>query len=134
MQAGDPKDEYKELGENMRQHSNMRFAQMTLFFALTAGLLSVIFTSNPPLSSLLRFVLKVGGVITSAVFWVMEERVADYWHHYRRRAAELEKELGYKQYTTCPTKTIVTATNAVRALYASILLFWIVALIWPSNF
>lgn len=134
MPASDSKNEYKELGENMRQHSSMRFAQMTLFFALTAGLLSATFTSSPPLSSLLRFVLKTGGVITSIVFWIMEERVADYWHHYRRRAVELEKELGCKQYTTCPAKTIVTATNAVRALYACIFLFWIVALIWHSSF
>ena len=44
----DLKDEYKHLNDNMRHYSNMRFAQMTLFVAITAGLLSLS-TRDPPL-------------------------------------------------------------------------------------
>ncbi|CAD6491833.1 MAG: hypothetical protein ANIMEMIM_00227 [Candidatus Argoarchaeum ethanivorans] len=85
MPIGNPKDEYKDISANMCQYGNMRFAQLTLFIAMTAGLLTALFTSNPPLSSLVRFVLKVGGLIITVVFWIMEERATDYWHHFGRR-------------------------------------------------
>lgn len=48
MANGSPGDEYKDLSDNMRQYSNMRFAQLKLYFALTAGLVTVVFTVDPP--------------------------------------------------------------------------------------
>ena len=129
MPIGDPKDEYKDVSTNMRQYGNMRFAQLTLFIVLIAGLLTVLFTSDPPLTSLVGFVLKIGGLIITVVFWIIEERAADHWHHFSRRAVELEKELGYQQYSTRPARTVVTATNAVRALYFFVFLFWVAILI-----
>jgi len=134
MPISDPKDEYKDISANMRQYENMRFAQLTLFIALTAGLLTVLFTSNPPLSSLVMFVLKIGGLIVTVVFGIMEERAADYWHHFRRRAVELEKQLGYQQYSTRPARAVISATNAVRVLYFFMFLFWVITLIWHTRF
>ena len=125
---GDPRDEYKDLSDNMRHYGNMRFAQLTLFGALTAGLLTVVFTTDPRPSDLVRRLLKACGVVTAVVFWVMEERAGDYWHHYRRRAVKLEEQLGYQQYTTRPTRWLANATNAVRMLYAFIFLFWVMTL------
>lgn len=123
MPTSDPKDEYKDLSDNMRHYGNMRFVQLTLFIALTAGLLKAIFTFDPALASLVKFVLKIGGVITAVVFLIMEERAADYWHHFRRRAVELEKQIGFQQYSTRLGRDVVSATNAARMLYTSILLF-----------
>lgn len=134
MPRGDPKDEYKDLSDNMRNYVNVRFAQLTLFVAITAALVTIAFTSEPPVSDSMRFVLKIGGVITTVVFAIMEERAADYWHHYRRRAVELERELGYKQYSTRPARRIMSATNAVRVFYICVFLFWLATLIWYSNF
>jgi len=151
-------DEYKDLSENMRDYGNKRFALMTLFVALTAGLLSAIFTQDPPLSSQVKSALKVVGFVTSIVFWIMEERAADYWHHFRRRAVELEEVLGYKQYQERPkpyimkctiswmekkrltrwiyhlATSLVTATNAVRAFYGFWIIAWVATLIWHSCF
>jgi hypothetical protein len=129
MSQEDPKDEYKDLSDNMRHYGNLRFAQLTIFIASTAALLNATLTSSLPFTTESRFLLKIGGVITTIVFWVIEERAADYWHHFRRRAVELEKQLGYQQYTTRPTRTFITATNAVRLFYASILVFWIITII-----
>ena len=134
MPRGDPKDEYKDLSDNMRNYVNVRFAQLTLFVAITAALVTIAFTSEPPVSDSMRFVLKIGGIITTVVFAIMEERAADYWHHYRRRAVELERELGYKQYSTRPARRIMSATNAVRVFYICVFLFWLATLIWYSNF
>ena len=155
---GSPMDEYKDLSENMRDYGNRRFALMTLFIALTAGLLSIDFAQDPPLSSQVRCALKLVGSITSIVFWIMEERAADYWHHFRRRAVELEEVLGYKQYQERPepyimkcvkswmekkrltrwiyhsATSLVTATNAVRAFYGFWIIAWAVTWIWHSCF
>jgi hypothetical protein len=43
MAKGDPENEYKIASENIHWYSNIRFAQLTLFFALTAALASRIF-------------------------------------------------------------------------------------------
>jgi len=117
--------EYQDVSENLRHYSNMRFAQMTLFLAITAGLGSVIIHDLKTPSQWLRTIGGVGGAVAAVIFWVLEERAADYWHHFRRRAVQLEKILGYAQYRERPARSYVTATNAVRVFYAIILLFWV---------
>ena len=116
MPGGDPKEEYKDLSDNMRHYANMRFAQLTLYFALNAGLVTAVFTANPELSSGLRLVLKLIGTVSAIAFGVMEERAGDYWHHFQRRASELEAVLGYKQYANRPAGRLFTTTNAARLL------------------
>ena len=78
MANGDPNEEYKDLSDNMRHYANMRFAQLTLYFGLTAGLVTALFTVDPHLSDGLRLTLKIIGAVASCAFGVMEERAADY--------------------------------------------------------
>ena len=115
MTNHDAADEYMDLSANMRHYANMRFAQLTLYFAFTAGLVTVVFTVDPPLDGGLRLGLKIIVVAGALAFGVMEERAADYWHHFRKRAVELEKSLGFKQYSDRPAAKVFTATNAARA-------------------
>lgn len=129
VNAGDPKEEYKDLSDNMRHYANMRFAQLTIFVALTGGLIMVVFSKDVPDSPLAKVVLKLTGIFIAVMFWIMEERAADYWHHFRKRAVELEDLLGYRQYKDRPTGKFLTATNASRAIYAGVIVFWITALI-----
>lgn len=129
MQNHGLSEEYKDLSDNMRHYANMRFAQLSLYFALTAGLVTALFTVNPPLSDSLRFAFKIIGAIASAAFGVMEERAADYWHSFRRRAVEIEKSLGYKQYTGRPAAKRFTATNAARVVVWGGVPLWLLAAI-----
>lgn len=126
-------DEYKDLSDNMRHYANMRFAQLTLYFALTAGLVTVVFAVHPPLDNVLRLWLNIVGAVGAASFGVIEERAADYWHHFRRRAVELEKQLCYKQYTDRSVAKWFTATNAARVLVWGGLLLWILAALCASK-
>jgi hypothetical protein len=128
------KSEYLDVSSNIRQHSTMRFAQLTLFIAITAALLNVYFGRSIPLPTGANLALKIAGLLVVVIFWVMEERVGDFFHHYRRRAVELEKQLGYSQYSETPKRRIVTATNAVRLLFLLIGIFWLLALIFLSSF
>ena len=134
MPKGDPKDEYLDASENMRYLGNLRFAEMTVFIVTTGGLLAVLFQPDFALSNVARVVLKVGGIATALIFGLTNERVSLYWKHSQRRAAELEKELGYQQYSTLPRRSAFTAENASRLLYFLLLVFWIATLIWPAQF
>jgi hypothetical protein len=129
MANGNPSEEYKDLSDNMRHYGNMRFAQLTLYFALTAGLVTALSTLDPPLSDSLRLALKIIGALASAAFGVMEERAADHWHHFRRRAVEIEKLLGYKQYTDRPAANYFSATNAARVMVWGGVPLWLLAAI-----
>jgi len=132
MANGNLNEEYKDLSDNMRLYTNMRFALLTLYFALTAGLATALFTVAPPLDDSLRFALKIIGVIASGAFGVMEKRAADYWHHFRRRAVDLEKSLGYKQYTDRPTARFLSATNATRVMVWGGVPLWLLAAIFGT--
>ena len=124
--SGDLQELYKDLSENMRQYTNMRFAQLTIFVALTGSLVVVGFGGS--LAKPNSIVLAVVGILIAVVFWVMEERAADFWHHFKDRAVELESQLNYRQYTDLPTakgKGWISATNATRLFHYGAILFWI---------
>ncbi len=116
----------------MRHYANMRFAQLTLYFALTAGLMSSVFMADPALPAPLRQVLKLLGAVAGCAFGLMEERAADYWHHFRKRAEALEKTLGYAQYSNRPEAKVLSATNATRLLIWGSVLLWLASAIWCS--
>jgi hypothetical protein len=119
--------EYLDASNNVRHHGNLRFAQLTLFSALTGGLMAVVFGRQPPLPVLILSALKGFGCLISVCFFVMERRTGIYWYHYQKRAAELEPSLGYAQYSTLPFGKVITAANATRVLYIVAFLMWLVA-------
>jgi hypothetical protein len=118
----------------MRQFGNIRFAQMILFIAITAALLAGLFQENSTISYVARTTLKVGGVLLTIIFWVLDQRAIVYWRYFRKRAIELEKILEFKQHTFSPAENIFSATNAIRLLYFSILAFWVISLLFHSSY
>lgn len=129
-----PVNEYLEAGRNMRQFGNIRFAQLTLFVTMTAVILAAVLQTSPAVSDSARLLLKFTGLLVVVVFWLMDQRAMDYWHHYRHRAIELEAALGYEQYTSCPAHALLSATNAVRLLYLGICAMWSVLIVWGGYF
>ncbi len=125
-------DEYKEINNNVRFYGNMRFAQLTLFSAITAALLTIIFKTQPALTESIKTSLEIGGVVSTFVLWVMEERSTSYATKFIHRLQELEQSLGFNQWRgrRIGTRAGFSATNAVRLLYLTVILFWIFALIY----
>ena len=58
----DLRTEYEDLSGNLRHHSNLRFAQLTLFVAATGGLISVVFSKSPALGIAPKTGLKLFGL------------------------------------------------------------------------
>jgi hypothetical protein len=133
--AADLRTEYEDLSSNMRHHSNLRFAQLTLFVAATGGLIGVVFSKSPALAIAAKTGLELFGLIATLAFFIMEERTALFWRSFHSRAVQLEKVLGYRQYIgQPPRRKAITAHNATRMLYLAAAVFWIIALIWWRRF
>jgi hypothetical protein len=132
MPKGDLKDEYLDASANQRQFMTMRFAQLTVFLAISGFLVNIIFSESFVLPKYGDVVLKLGGLIVALLFWVHQERTMAYWNHFVQRAAELEKELGFNQYRSRPSAGLISSFKAMQAFYAIIVLFWISTFFWIS--
>lgn len=130
MAVGNPKDEYLDVSANQRHFMTLRFAQLTVFLALTGFLLNVSLGDGGGMSTGARVLLKIGGLLATLLFYVHQERTMVYWNHFVRRAAEMEEELGFRQYSTRPRAGIVSSFNAMRLFFVVLALFWIAALAW----
>jgi hypothetical protein len=132
MSLGNPQDEYTDISESIRHWQNMRFAQLTVFIALTAGMFATVYHTDFNTSDITKLLTKLAGAGVSIMFWLMDERVVQYWRSGRNRAIELERTLGYAQYSSTPPRGRLTAGNAVRAFYLVHLLSWIAAIVFPK--
>jgi hypothetical protein len=125
----DLRNEYNDLGHTMRHYGNIRFAQLTLYFALNAGLFTAAFGTAPPAPDRVRLAAKIVGVIAAIAFATMEERASQYWRRLQVRAKAIEKVLGYEQHRRRPEATVFSATNATRLLLLTGLVLWGFALV-----
>lgn len=95
----------------------------------------MVFTKSPALATAAKTGLKLFGLIATLAFFIMEERTALFWRSFRVRAVQLERLLGFRQYTDQPPRRkLITAHNATRLLYIAAAAFWIIALIWWRKF
>ena len=125
------RDEYLDTSTNARQFNVLRFAQLTIFMTAVGALLAVTFSRvAAPVAPEATIALKAAGLGVSAVFWVLQERTMLYWRHFVARAAELETELGYRQYSTRPKEGWLGGHRAVRLFFLLTMIFWVVALVW----
>jgi hypothetical protein len=127
--------EYNDLSQNMRHYANMRFAEMTLFFVVTAALASKVITQAGDIAdhSVPQGIIRLLGLIVTLVFWSIEERTTRYWNCFHKRAKVLEADLGFRQYTDEPAPILkrLRATGMVRLMYGLIVLAWLGALVLP---
>jgi hypothetical protein len=130
----DPKkyivEEYKDVSNNVRHYGTMRFAQLTLFVAISGALIVLAFKPLAEVSYGPRRGIRIAGLVITAVFWILEQRSTVYWIRFKERALYLEEKLGYDQYhmRPRPLRLIVqiNATNALRLLFISCFIFWLV--------
>lgn len=137
-QDDDPKkyhvEEYKDVSSNLRQYANMRFAQLTLFVALSGALVSVAFKPATQVAAP-RWIIRTAGIVLSLVFWLLEHRSTVYWIAFIKRAERLEDKLSFRQYKGRPKSRVllkieINATNAVRLLFSFSILFWLAHWYW----
>jgi hypothetical protein len=133
-QKHNPEEEYKEVSANLRHYHNMQFAEMTVLVAITAGLITLLCKSDPPISLNLQHLICIGGIVVAILFWMMEESAIYMWTHFAKRAAQIEDKIGYKQYRNLPGApnfrylfTLRPGSLGVRLMCIAFLAFWIFA-------
>jgi len=135
MAPDDPKEEYKDLSDNMRYYASSRFVHLTLFVALNGALFSAVFATNLSLQPQIIIILKVLGLLAASIFWVIEKRAVDYWNQFHDRAVQLEEQLRYHQYKVRPKRTWKTiwmnATTATSLFYFVVFFLWLTTLLAP---
>ena len=120
-------DEYKEAGANMRHYGTHALTFLSFFLAFTGGLLSVLLGANPPKCP---EALNVFGLVVTLLFWVMIETCHFFWGHLLRRAAAIESQLGFGQYSSLPDSQIFREIRrpvvwATRLLFSFGMGYWI---------
>jgi membrane associated rhomboid family serine protease len=130
MKSEHLRDEYLDVSNNIRHFQTVRFAQLTIVMAITAGLLNVLYVKPDALSPFAEASIKVAGVLISILYWRLQERTMLYWYHFVNRAAELEEELGFGQYRHRPPAGILSGSNVMRMFFLVLVLFWTASLVW----
>lgn len=134
MTEADPSNhqhEYSELCLTLRHYSALRFAILTVFFAVTGGLTAIGFEPGGVRpGGFLSIAVGTGGLLSVLVFWIFEERLIAYMRHHENRASELEKHLGYNVYSGRPKSRLpfVKTPVATRLLYVLVAVFWLLSL------
>ena len=130
------KDEYNDTSANMRHYGTLRFARLTVFIVITGAMINYLFNPNVeiPLNSLQ---LKICALIISVMFWIVEVSDMFMWTRFIQRAAILEKQLKYEQYSRLPGSPgfniMRPATIALWVFYLLVIIFWIWSIINPAS-
>jgi hypothetical protein len=123
-----PLEEYKILCEMMRSYAMLRFYQMALLLGTAGGIVTGLASASVQRSALLVFMLKLGALLITAVFTIMDYRASTYWHTLRRRANLLSGDLGFQAFPVASPWNPLTTTGASLALHLFLVATWILAL------
>jgi hypothetical protein len=120
--------EYTEVALNIRHYGNLRFAVFSVFIAMMAGVGIVAFGKGQ-FDEHAAEMARNAGFPVIAIFWVYEERISRFFDHYTRVAIELERSLGYTQYTTRPVmpRYLPETRVVVRIFFFFVTLLWLYA-------
>ena len=123
-------NEFNEISESIRHYSNLRFAVLTLFFAFAGACISFVYGEHPPKQQFAIVATQLAGIIGSLVLWFFEYRIQNEFTHLERRAATVEKELGYDVYGR-RTRFRVRMFWLTSFFFAGVILFWCISFTQP---
>lgn len=127
MTKEDIRLEYVDVSNNLRHWNTLRFAELTVYIAITGAMMNVVLGRSTPLPWGFAVLVKAAGILTSVLFLILQERTMTWWYRFVERAAELEEELGFQQYRRRPTGHKITGRVAIRLWFIVIILFWILS-------
>jgi hypothetical protein len=99
------RQQYAEVNNYIRSHSNLRFTIFTVYLAALGGLLSMafgLFTSNSENPEQI-LIGRIGGFLVTLLFFWYELRIQSLINHSLRIGAELEMALGYNHIRRRPS-------------------------------
>jgi len=122
---------YAEANNNLRHYSSLRFAVLSVFFAVLGGVVSVAFgiieIKSPSPQSIFMWA-RIAGLIFTIVFFSIEILCHLNLDHFQRVANELEDQLGYHQLKTRKFR-FPRPFYFTWGMYSSLLIFWLISIV-----
>lgn len=121
------RQEYTEVSNDIRNHSNLRFTIFTVYLVALGGLISISFgffetkSGNP---ENLKQTGRLGGLLVTLLFFCYELRLQSLINHNLKVGKKLEITLGYSHITTRPS------WRWFRTHYITIVFFLIMIGFW----
>jgi hypothetical protein len=128
MNKEDAKTEYIDVSSNLRHWNTLRFAELTIYIAITGAMMNVAFGKNTEDLLAFSILVKVAGIVVSILFWILQERTMMWWYAFVERAAELEEILGFEQYRNRPQGHKITGRVAMRIFFFIVMVFWLLSI------
>jgi hypothetical protein len=127
--AGNSAEEYKSVCEFMRLYATLRFYRLALLLGTTGSLVTAL-TSTVVRAQFHRVeILKLGGLVISLAFLVMELRATSQWVLLRDRCNQLAQALRFQGVPTSSRWDPLTTSGAGFYLYASVAVLWLLSLL-----
>jgi hypothetical protein len=123
--------EYAEVNQYIRHYSSLRFVMVSVYFAVSAGIVSAGFRLLPasqamPARTVLAF--RCLGLGATACFMVYEKRLEELIRFYQRHARKLEGLLGYEAMKTRPQAKLMF--GATWVLYGLFTVLWVASIVF----
>ena len=122
-------EKYKEISANRRHYSGLRFALLPFYFGIQGWIAKSAFNQN---DLYIVIIFSLVGILSTYVFWTIEERILAYYSYLGDVAARLEKELfiGEQMFASWPKATFRSNTQlSIRTTFILCLTFWSMYLI-----
>jgi hypothetical protein len=124
-------DEYKSVCEFMRLYATLRFYRLALLLGTTGSIITAL-TSVAVRASFARLeILKLGGLVVSLAFLVMEFRATSQWILLRSRCNELAQHFRFQPFPDSSRWDPLTTSGAGFYLYALVAVLWATSLFLP---
>lgn len=117
--------EYTEAVQTVRHYGNLRLALFSIFFAVIGGAGLVAFGKGQ-FDGQAALVARIAGFVVIAIFWMYIERLGQLFDHFTRMVVELERSLGYRQWTARPASKL----PVLRAHIMFHLFFCLLTVLW----
>jgi len=127
-ESGNPEEEYRHVCEFMRLYATMRFYQLALLLGTTGSIITALSSHAVRASFAQGDFLRVGGVMISLGFLVMEFRATSYWHRLRDRGNQLAAMLRFMPFPATRRWNPLTTSGVGFYLHVFITSLWLCSL------
>lgn len=107
---------YQEICASIRAYTNLEFAQMTIYVALSGGLLAGWLSTAS--NAIVDVSIATVGILIGVCFWFMSRRVSEYWDEFITRAIRIERTLGVANFSAgAPKKKFWKNRTSLSVVY-----------------
>jgi hypothetical protein len=128
---GNALDEYRHLGEDLRHYGILRLARLTLLLGTTGAMVTALASETVRAQPIPFMLLKVGGLVVTLAFAIMDYRSGAHWMRLQQRSNVLAQVLGFELRPTAHAWNPLSTTGASRLLHAFLVFGWIFVLLLP---